>query len=99
MYNQLAKCEDQKKPQSNKKGLKKCVGDFVVRVVTRVFISMKSVGLLFKKVEVSSAIDCLLHQDAFHLSWQTKLKVWRKTQSLCFAFKLFYTGGTISVYV
>lgn len=86
MYNQLAKCEDQKKPQSNKKGLKKCVGDFVVRVVTRVFISMKSVGLLFKKVEVSSAIDCLLHQDAFHLSWLTKIKGLKENPKPLFCF-------------
>lgn len=63
-----------KEATKQRKRVKKCVGDFVVRVLTRVFISMKSLGLLFKKVEVSSSIDCLLHQDAFHLFWLTKIK-------------------------
>lgn len=58
--------EDNEKQK--KKKVKTCVGDFVVKVQTRVIVSMKSVGLLFQKVEVSRSIDCLLHRDAFHLS-------------------------------
>lgn len=55
------------------------------------FLSMKSVGLLFKKVEVCSSMDCLLHQDAFHLSWLTKIKGLKENPKALF--KLFNTGG------